>query len=141
MAIEYRLALAGTTPVDALTARAFPRPARYDLDGFHAFVSAGRNGYFDAISDDGEWRWEPPAYTGINFRLDKFADRERVVTNMVTVISRVLSTGPEDGAFTFNGDVLLLARFDGRPVKHRRATWWAGHPFADQLISDRPPAS
>ena len=136
MAIEYRLALAGATPVELIAARAFPDPVRFERDGFHAFLAARRNGYFDTASDDGDWQWEPPDYVAIDFRLDKFADRERVVTTMVTVVHRVLTTGPEDGAFTFNGDVLLFTRFAGKPVKHRRDTWWAAYPAADRLIRE-----
>lgn len=134
MAIEYRLALAGVTPAELVAARAFPERPTFERYGFHVFVSAGRNGYFDAIADDGEWRWEPPDYVAIDFRLDKFADREWAVTNMAAAMHRVLTTGPEDGAFTFNGDVLLFTRVGGRPVKHRRETWWTNHPAADNLI-------
>src|SRR5262249_21297619 len=122
MAIEYRMTLACGTPVELLAERAFPAPEErptgappllsatlFDRYGFQVHLAAGENGYLDA---DG-WEWKPPAYVSINFRFDKFADREWVVTNMITAVRRVLTTGPEDAAFIFNGDVLLLTRFYG----------------------------
>lgn len=42
--------------------------------------------------------------------------------------------GPEDAAFVFNGDVLLLTRFDGVLVKQRREKWWDHYETANQLI-------
>jgi hypothetical protein len=65
--------------------------------------------------------------------MDKFADFRWEVVNMLTVVRRVLDSGPEDCALILNGDVLLLARFDGVLVKHRRS-WWDSYPGADDVI-------
>ncbi|AGZ46444.1 SitI3 family protein [Actinoplanes friuliensis] len=146
MALEYRLVLAGDTPVEQVAGRAFPDPEElptgviplltadlFDRYGFSVAVRAGRNGYVDVESDEGSWEWEPEAYVSLSFRMDKFADQPPLVINMLTAIRRVLNTGSEDAAFILNGDVLLLTRFDGKPVKHRR-TWWENYPGAADLI-------
>jgi hypothetical protein len=148
VSIEYRLVLAGSTPVDQVAARAFPAAAERptgvppllsaDLDGrygFHVDISAGRHGYFDASSDDGPWEWEPDDYVAIDFTVDKFADRERAVTEMIAAVRRVVTSGPEDAVFTFNGDLLLFTRLSGETVQHRRDSWWTHHPAAEQLIA------
>ncbi len=148
MALEYRLTLAGTTPVDEVAARALPnleeRPtgtppllskALFDRYGFLLTIHAGSDAYFDAMSDDGPWEWEPEAYVAVGFRMDKFADFRWEVRNMLTIVRRVLDTGTENAALVFNGDVLLLARFDGVLTKHRRS-WWDSYPDADQVIPE-----
>lgn len=71
----------------------------------------------------------------IGFRLDKSADARWAVTNMLTVVRRVLDTGPEDATFDFNGDVLLFARRDGELTKHRRDTWWERYSPGNHLIA------
>ncbi|SNY47287.1 SitI3 family protein [Paractinoplanes atraurantiacus] len=147
MALEYRLILAGETPVNQVAARAFPEADERPLGvapqlsadhleryGFGVSILAGRHGYFDVQTDEGTWEWEPDAYVLINFRLDKFADAQRTVTNMLTVVRRLLETGSEDATFSFNGDILLFARHNGTLTKHRRATWWETNPAGDQLI-------
>ncbi|MFF5076274.1 SitI3 family protein [Actinoplanes sp. NPDC000266] len=148
MALEYRLTLAGDTPVNQVAARAFPeadeRPtgvapllARDHLEkyGFGVSILAGRHGYLDLQTDDGSWEWEPDSYVRVSFRMDKFADSRDTVTKVLIVVRRLLETGTEDATFDFNGDVLLFARRDGEIVKHRRDSWWKRYPAADQLIS------
>lgn len=147
MSIDYRLTLAGSTPVEVVAARAFAeageRPtgtagrlsaALYERYGFAVTVHAGKDGYLDAMSDAGPWEWEPEHYVAIIFSLDKAADREWAVTNVGTVVHRILDTGAEDAALDLNGDILLLVRIDGAVVKHHRDAWWSHHPAADQLL-------
>jgi hypothetical protein len=147
MALEYRLTLAGETPVDQVAGRAFPeaseRPTgiapRLFADhkekyGFNITIVAGQDGYLDLETDDGSWEWEPDSYVRVGFRLDKFGDIRWAVTNMLTVVRRVLDTGPEDATFDFNGDILLLARRAGELTKHRRDRWWDHYPSANHLI-------
>lgn len=147
MALEYRLTLAGTTPLDQVAQRAFPDPAErpagtesplsialYDRYGFAVTVSARRNGYFDVVTDQGSWVWEPEAHVSVTFRMDKEADPEWKVTNMLTVTRRVMQTGPEDAVLILNGDVLLFSRFNGEVVKHRSTGWWENYTGANDLI-------
>jgi hypothetical protein len=147
MALEYRLTLAGGTPVDLLAQRAFPEAAerptgiapRLFADhkeryGFSVTIVSGQAGYLALDTGEEWWEWEPESYIRVNFRLDKFAEIRWVVTNMLTVVRRVLDTGPEDAAFDFNGDVLLLARLKGELTKYRRENWWDHYPSANQLI-------
>jgi len=147
MALEYGLTLAGETPVYVVAARAFPeaseRPSGIVLFadhkekyGFDVTVLAERDSYFDLETDDGSWEWEPESDVRVGFRLDKFADLRWAVTNMLSVVRRVLDTGPEDVTFDFNGDILLFARRKGELTKHRRGTWWEHCPAGDQLIPD-----
>jgi hypothetical protein len=151
MTTEYRLTLAGATPAEVVALRALPdgwechTPVRTpvwsnesaDALGFEVGVHAGANGYFDAEADDGHWQWEPAAYVAVTFAVNQDADPERAVLAMLTVIRRVLDTGPEDAAFVLNGDRLLLRRTSGRLVKHTRAAWWAHYAGADKLIAER----
>ena len=147
MALEYRLTLAGNTPVNVVAARAFPeaneRPAgiapqlavdHKEKYGFDVTIVAGRDGYLDLQTDDGSWEWEPESYVGVGFQLDPFADARAVVTNMLTVIRLILVSGPEDATLDFNGDILLLARCNGELTKHRRSTWWERYSSGNQLI-------
>lgn len=145
MALEYGLTLAGDTPTVEVAARAFPdvseRPTGTVLFaelkekyGFDVTIVAERDGYLDLETDNGSWEWEPESDVRVDFRLDKFADLRWVVTNMLTVVRRVLDTGTEDAAFDFNGDILLLARCKGELTKHRRERWWDYYPSANELF-------
>jgi len=147
VALEYRLILAGETPVNQVAERAFPEPgdrptgvaSRLTADhqqkyGFGTTIATGRDGYFDLEADGESWEWEPESYTRVEFRLDKSADPLWAVTNMLAVIRRLLDTGPEDATFDFNGDLLLFVRRNAELTKHRRATWWERYSAGNQLI-------
>ena len=145
MAIEYRLILAGDETVERVAERAFPDPADrpagpagpaavlvaflYERYGFEVRVRAGRDGYFEAESDGGDWLWEPAAFVAVTFRLEKDGEPGRAVRAMLAVVGRVVDSGSEDMAFLFNGDWLLLDRRDGNLVRHRRDAWW--HCYTD----------
>lgn len=150
MAIEYRLALAGNISVERVAERAFPDPVERpagtasrlvshdEFDeryGFDVIIRPGRNGYFDVISDTGPWLWEPSAYVGVTFRMDKSGDRAGAVLSMLAVVRRVLDSGPEDAVLVFDSDVLLLTRFDEGVVKRRRA-WWDSYAGAEDRLPD-----
>src|SRR4051794_20081641 len=126
MALEYTLTLGGTTPVNQVAERAMPDPGErptgtapllaadlYERYGFELVVVAGEDGYLPGAADDGSRDWEPAAYVALTFGMDKFAARGWVVTNILTVVRRVLDSGTEDAALVLNGDVLLLTRFGG----------------------------
>ena len=147
MALEYRLTLDGMTPVEEVARRALPDPEErptgippvlsadlLDRYGFSVSVRAGQNGYVDVDSDQGAWEWEPKDYVSITFRMDKFADPAWEVINMVTIVRRVLTTGPEDAVLVVNGDMLLFTRLGGELVKHRRDRWWTTFAAANDLI-------
>ena len=147
MAIEYRLILAGNPPIEQVAQRALPDPAErptgtpplfdaglYDRYGFYLSVWASSNGYFDAVSDDGRWEWEPEDYVDVTFRMGKEFDLNQAVINMLTIIRRILDTGSEDAALILNGDVLLFTRFDGILVKHDRQAWWDHDPTTHDII-------
>lgn len=149
MALEYRLTLAGSTPPAQMAERALPVPVEspaeiapvlraslYDTHGFAVTIRAGQRAYVSAESDSGLWEWEPATYVSVGFRMDKEADHEWEVVNMLTIVRRILETGPEDAALVFNGDVLLLTRLDGVLVKHRRDGWWASYPATNEVIPD-----
>jgi hypothetical protein len=146
MAIEYRLVLAGDTPVEQVAERALPDPDErptgtapllvadlYDRLGFEVTVLASQNGYFDADSDTGTWLWKPATFVAVTFRLDSDADSSWAVLNMLPVVRRLLDTGSEDAAFLLNGDVLLLTRFGDDLVKHR-ARWWNNYTGANDQV-------
>jgi hypothetical protein len=146
MAIEYRLTLAGSTPVEHVAERALPDPAErptgtarlsadlYERYGFDVTIRAGQNGYYDAESDNGTWEWEPDSYVAVTFRMEKNTDSARAVLNMLTVVRRLLDTGNEDAALVFNGDVLLFTRFKDGLVKHRRDGWWTSYEGANDRL-------
>ena len=83
------------------------------------------------------WEWEPDGHVLLSFEMEKTGEPERAVTNMLSVVRRVLDTGPEDAVFNVNGDYLLFSRFGGVLVKHRKDTWWTSNPSADELIAGR----
>jgi hypothetical protein len=68
--------------------------------------------------------------------MDKEADVEWAVVNMLTVVWRALETGSEDAALVLNGDLLVLTRLDGVLVKHHRDGWWASYPAANAVFAD-----
>ncbi|MEV4639149.1 SitI3 family protein [Actinoplanes sp. NPDC049548] len=148
MALEYELTLAGETPVEQIAERALPDPSErptgtppllsadlYERYGFGVTVLADDDGYLEVRADQGRWEWEPASNVSLTFRMDKDAAPEWTVINMLTVIRRVLSTGPENAAFILNGNELLFTRFDGTLVKHNHADWWSSYPGADDLIT------
>lgn len=147
MALEYRLTLAGSTPVEQVAQRALPDPGErptgtppvlsaelWDQYGFSVTVRAGKNGYFAVESDNGMWEWEPHTYVSLGFRMDKFDDFDREISNMLTIVRRVLETGSEDAILVVNSDYLLLTRLDGELVKHRHEGWWTSYSAADSII-------
>ncbi|MFC4068197.1 SitI3 family protein [Actinoplanes subglobosus] len=147
MSLSYRLTLAGPITTDQLAERAFPDQAERpsgsgptlsaDLNETHGFavaVRSGRNGYVDAGTDDGDWEWEPDPFAAISFDIDDDIDREQLAVNLVTVVQRVLLSGPEDAAFVINGDYLLIGRFNGQVTKHSHEKWWSYYPAADAMI-------
>jgi hypothetical protein len=149
MATEYRLTLAGNTPTVDVAERALPDPDErpvgtpqlltanlYERYGFEVVVRAGQKGYFDAESDSGLWEWEPETYVTVNFRMEKNADSDRALVNMLLAVRRVLLTGSEDAALVLNGNWLLLNRVDGVLVKHRRDKWWKSYAAANDIFRD-----
>jgi hypothetical protein len=149
MAIEYGLTLGGDTNAQEVAERALPVPAKSppeiapvlsaDLRESHGFavtLLAMERGYIEAESDDGLFEWEPENYVAVGFRLNKDADREWAVLNMLTIVWRVLATGDEDGALVLNGDLLVLSRLDGVLVKHHRDGWWNSYPAANAVFPD-----
>ena len=147
MALEYELTLCGDIPVEMIARRAFPdeseRPtgtpsllsvALYEKLGFAVSVVSGTNGYVEGSADDGRWEWEPAKFVSLTFHMDKSANPHWKIANMIEVVRRVLDNGTEDAALTQNGDVLLLTRFDGVLVKHRREGWWDHYPAAGTAL-------
>ena len=137
MAVQYRLTLAGDTSVEQIAARAFPDPTERpmlsaygsvlnanlkDRHGFTVSLRSDRNGYFDAISDVGQWEWELDSYVNVGFWMSKDWN-ENAVPNMVDIVDRLLTSGSEDAAFTLDGNLLLLIRTNGVTTKHNRR-WW-----------------
>jgi hypothetical protein len=149
MALEYRLTVAGETPPADLAERALPVPAESPAEtapvlranlreshGFTVTIRAGKNAYVSAESDRGLWEWEPETYVSVGFRVDKEADHEWAVVNMLSIVWRTLETGDEDAALVFNGDLLLLTRLDGVLVKHHRDGWWTSYPATNAVFPD-----
>jgi hypothetical protein len=147
MSIDYRLTLAGHTPVGDIARRALPDEQEHvvqkprtlsaylqDTYGFVLDVSSVTGRGFDAEGDDGVQAWEPPAYVAVMFSPDREADTQWFVRNMLTVVGRLLDTGPEDAALIQNGHWLLLRRDDGRLTKHNREIWWNYYPGADDQL-------
>ncbi|MEV6850467.1 SitI3 family protein [Actinoplanes sp. NPDC051411] len=149
MAIEYGLTLAGDTTAEQVAVRALPVPVQRppeiapvlsaDLRESHGFtvtLLATKHGYVEAESDDGLFEWEPESYVAVGFRIDKDADREWAIVNMLTIVWRVLATGDEDASLVLNGDLLVLSRLGGVLVKHHRDDWWASYPASNAVFPD-----
>jgi hypothetical protein len=149
MAVEYALTLAGEAPIDQVAWRALPEPSERPIGtppllaadlgeryGFGVTVLAGRDGYVDVAADRGQWVWEPESYVSVDFRIDKAAEHEWAVVNMLSCVHRLLGTGSEDAVLALNGDVLLLSRLGGALVKHHRDGWWSSYPAANAVFPD-----
>jgi hypothetical protein len=148
VALEYDLILIGGNTVEQVAERAFPiteeRPTGAppllrsadirDQYGFTVSVLRRQVGYVAVESDNGMWEFEPDAHVALTFYLDETADLDWSIANMLTVARRVLDSGNEDALLILDGDYLLLTRFGGSIVKHRRTTWWDHYPEADQVI-------
>jgi len=147
MALEYELTLATDASAEEVARRALPDPTErptgtpsllsvglYEKYGFGVTVLAGRDGYVEAASESGRWEWEPESYVSLTFRMDKFADPDWEVTNMLTIARRVLDSGSEDSTLVLNGNELLLSRFGGEVTKHGREGWWETYAGADDII-------
>lgn len=145
MAIEYRLTLDGTIPVEQVAERALPEPRERPTGtppllsvnlnqryGFALTIRAGQNGYLEVESDHGMWEWEPQDYVAVTFRLDNEADTQWAVVDMLTIVRRLLESGPEDATLVLNGDYLLFRRVHGALIKHRES-WWDNYNVANML--------
>lgn len=149
MAIEYRLTVAGANPAEALAARAVPdatmRPTPSgrlleadlrDSLGLTLTVRSDTAGYVEAQDDNGDWwTWEPSEYTALTMQIPDDDKHITAVTNMLTIVARILASGAEDLALVVQADTLLLTRQDGIVRKHARTTWWRRHAPADDIIS------
>ncbi|MEU4159797.1 SitI3 family protein [Actinoplanes sp. NPDC026670] len=149
MALVYDLILIGDNSVEQVAERALPNPDErptgtppllrsadlHERYGFNVSVLSRDIGYVAAESDNGMWEFEPDAHIAVTFYLDKSAELDWSITNMLTVIRRLLDSGDEDALLILDGDFLLLTRFGGTLTKHRRATWWDHFPTADETIT------
>jgi hypothetical protein len=148
MSVDYSLTLATDATAAQVAGRAVPDQAAW-IPGVGSALSANlhqtlgidlsvlsdRHGYVDAASDEGPFEWEPDPLVTVIFDLAGTADPRQAAANMVDIVRRLMETGTEDATLVINGDLLLLARFDGKLVKHNRERWWRHYPEADQVIS------
>ncbi|MGI5211788.1 SitI3 family protein [Plantactinospora sp. CA-290183] len=150
MAVEYRLTMAGKIPLDQVAESMMPDPTNrptptdkpgllsadlLDRQGFTLIVRHGRNGYYEADDNGTIWEWEPDIYVNVTFRMAKEGDVDAGVRNMLTAVSRLLTSHTEDAALILNGDALLLTRFGDTLRKHSRTVWWDHYDFVDDVIS------
>jgi hypothetical protein len=149
VALVYDLILIGSGSVEQVAERALPKPDErptgsppllrsadlQDRYGFNVSVLSREVGYIAVESDDGMWEFEPDAHVTVTFYLDKSAELDWSIGNMLTVIRRLLDSGDEDAVLILDGDLLILTRIDGALTKHRRLTWWDHFPAADELIT------
>jgi hypothetical protein len=147
MATEYRLTLAGETPISLVAARALPDPADsltpyedilsadlYKRHGFEVAVGADQGSFYGAEADTGQWVWEPATSVDVTFRMDVDSARRKTGTrDMLEAVGRVLASGPEDAALTLDDDTLLLTRVDGTVRRHRQS-WWDHNAYANEII-------
>ncbi|BCY13174.1 SitI3 family protein [Actinoplanes sp. L3-i22] len=137
MAIEYRMIVAGSTPVREIATRAFPDPDERpigtpplltadlkDKYGFGVTLYAGTDGYLEAETDDGMWEWEPTQFVRITFHMSKHGEMGPALAAMLAAVGRVLDSGSEDTSLDLNGSWLLLTRMGGVITRHKQAGWW-----------------
>jgi hypothetical protein len=148
MALEYKLVLIGATSQEQVALRAFPdaedqfveRPPLITADlrqrrGFQVTIRAKASDYIEVETNDGMWDRKLQDHVSVTFRMDESAESDWYITNMITVVHQLLSTGSEDALLILDHDTLLLARLDGALIKHDRSAWWDHFPEADQVIS------
>ncbi|MGV9211095.1 SitI3 family protein [Micromonospora sp. RB23] len=139
MAVEYRLTLAGSIPLEQVAELAAPaavetytasggRRLSADLNDEHGYVvdiSGGRHGYYSAEDDGGSlWQWEPTTYVDVSFYMRKGTLVDKGKPRMLATVARILASRAEDAALTLNGDVLMLRRVAGTVQKHNTDGWY-----------------
>ncbi|GIF35922.1 SitI3 family protein [Actinoplanes xinjiangensis] len=147
MSLDYTLTLASGATAAQIAARMPPEQPEwtpgtgsvltadlYQTLGIDISLWADRHGYVDAMSDEGLFEWEPDPLVTVIFNLDGPIDREQAAANMIKIVHGLLESGPEDATLVINGDLLLVARFDGKIAKHNRERWWSAYPAADRVI-------
>jgi hypothetical protein len=147
MSVDYNLTLATDATAAQVAGRAMPDQVDwthgvgstlsanlYQTLGLDLSVLSDRHGYVDATSDEGSFEWEPDPLVTVIFDLAGPASPRQAAANMINIVRRLMETGTEDATLVVNGDLLLLARFDGKLVKHNRERWWRHYPEADQVI-------
>jgi hypothetical protein len=150
MAVQYRLTLAGDIPAEQVAECAVVDPAErpqptqfggtlsarlYDQYGFALSVTPGRNGYYDALDDDGSrWEWELDAYVDVDFRTRADDLVDKAIPHMLTMVAQVLNRRREDAALVQDGSLLLATRVDGVLRKHNRARWWDHYGFVNDIL-------
>jgi hypothetical protein len=146
MSLSYELTVATAASREELIRRAFPerqRPDRIWSDvlivdqlntgGFSASFLPPRAHYVEAESESGIWEWDVQRALVISYSVTIGEGAARGVFKSVL---EVIHSGTEDLAFTINSDYLLLTRLDGHLHRYRLDTWWADHPWAQELLSD-----
>ncbi|GIE27002.1 hypothetical protein Ait01nite_000470 [Actinoplanes italicus] len=147
MSVDYSLTIATDATAVQVAARGLPHQTEwmpgtgtalsvnlYETLGIDLSILSDRHGYVDAITDEGRFEWEPDPLVTVIFDLDGQIGHEQAAANMINIVRRLLDTGTEDMALVINGDLLLLARFGGKLVKHNRERWWRHYPGAEQVI-------
>ncbi|MEU1813096.1 SitI3 family protein [Micromonospora aurantiaca (nom. illeg.)] len=139
MAVEYRLTLAGSIPLEQVAELAASaavetytasggRRLSADLNDEHGYVmdiTGGRHGYYSAEDDGGSlWRWEPETYVDVTFYMRKDTPVDKGKPRMLATVARILAGRAEDVALTLNGDVLMLTRVAGTVQKHNTDGWY-----------------
>jgi hypothetical protein len=151
MAVEYRLTLAGEHSPEDVAACAVPDPVErprpstvsrflvsnlYEQHGFSLDVGTEVGGYYDATDDNGDvWEWETDQSLIVGFSMGKGDIVEKGIPDMLCMVSRILSSCPDDAALVQTDGGLLLTRMSGILRKHNRATWWDHYKFADAIIA------
>jgi len=146
MATNFRLTIATDIPLEQAANLAAPeateKPAvpghsryfsadLYQQRGYAVTISGGRNGYYSAEDDNGnEYEWEPETYINISFHMRNGMGDEDV-SSMLTTVTRILASRPEDAALIQDGNWLLLTRLDGKLRKHNLSDFWQGTAFND----------
>lgn len=151
MSLEFRLTLATEIPIDQVAGLAIADPEQrpaptefsdqllsadlYQECGFALSIRAGRDGYYDAASEDGSsWEWEPARYVDLTFSMGKDDLTEKGMPEMLGIVWRVLQGTTEDAALVQDGNYLYLTRTGGILRKHRRTEFWDGYDFANEII-------
>jgi hypothetical protein len=149
MTVEYRLTLAGDTPIADVAARVLPDAAdriepygpglTADLadHGLSLTIRSRADAYLEGEADDPTtpWIWEPSPCIHITCHLAADPDLRETGTHIVLdIVGRVLSTGTEDAALMLNSDYLLLTRVGGVVTKHRRSVWWDHYGWPNEVL-------
>ncbi|MBC6111947.1 SitI3 family protein [Pedobacter fastidiosus] len=106
----------------------------YEILGFMISILYSEKVFFEYLINENqivEADWDYS--TDIHFRLDKFYDNLLARLNMIDVCVCILSNTKDDAKLLFNGDILVLERYNGVISINKNFGFWNSHDLLNKI--------